>query len=204
MSSEVLLTSTHRNNIFVKTSGAWQELQQGKTVSLKPLDEIKFLEDKFHFRVSFTEGGGSSVDSSPPPPPPHSVVITPKPTGLKVEKKRKLPSWLEESASPPKKKIATKEKSPTSREIYDSNVKLVNSSLTAERNKDDGDGSDADLDRPGPSTPFSISPEKRRPKSFPKLVDEERSNGDLAGPGPSKPIQISPQKQKTKVGILHL
>ena len=214
---EVLLTCTHKNNIFVKTAGDWQELHQGKTVSLKPLDEVKFLEDKFHFQVSFTGGGGTSVESSPPSQP--DVVITPKPTGLKVEKKikpnptglnvekkRKLPSWMTDSESPPKKKIATREKSPTSREIYDKNVKLVNSSLSVERNKveEDEDGSNEDLHRPGPSTPASNPPEKKKPKPIFMDEDEDGSNKDLAVPGPSKPVSISPQKQKPKVGIRHL
>ena len=201
---EVLLTCTHKNNIFVKTAGDWQELHQGKTVSLKARDEIKFLEDKFHFQVSLTGGGETSAAKSPPPLAPPAVVITPKPTGLKVEKKRKLPSWMTDSESPPKKKIATKEKSPTSGEIYDKNVKLVNSSLTVERNKEDEDESKGDLHSP---EPVSNAPEKKRPNPFPKpkVFDEDGSNEDVAGPGPSKPpIPMSPQKQKPKVSILHL
>ena len=193
---EVLLTCSHKNNIFVKTAGVWQELHQGKTVSLRPLDELKFLEDKFHFQVSFTGGGGGGGTSASAEP---VVVITPRPTGLKVEKKttaekkRKLPSWMTDSESPPNKKIATKEKSPTSREIYDKNVKLVNSSLTEERNTEVGeeDGSNRDLYRPGPSSPASNSPEKKKPKPI-------RMNDP--GPGPSKPVSVSPQKQKPKVG----
>ena len=197
--AKVLLSCQHKNFIFVKTAGDWQELHQGETVSLKPLDEIKFLEDKFHFQVSFTGGGGTSAVTSPTPDP---VVITPKPTGLKVEKKikpnptspnvkkRKLPGWMTDSESPPKKKIATKEKSPTSREIYEKNVKLVNSSLTVGRNKEDEVGSYQDLRRPGPST------------ATPFPIDEDRAHEELAGPGPSKPVTISPQIQKPKVGII--
>ena len=207
--TEVLLTCSHKNNIFVKTSGVWQELHQGKTVSLKTLDELKFLEDKFHFQVSFAGGGGGTSGSAEP-----VVVITPKPTGLKVEKrttanptdlnvekKRKLPSWMTDTESPPKKKIATKEKSPTSREIYDKNVKLVNSSLTEKRNKEVGeeDGSNEDLYRPGPSTTASNSPEKNKSKPIRMTEDE-----DLAEPGPSKPVSISAQKHNPKVGSPNL
>ena len=158
--------------------------------------------------VTAVTAGGSSAKSGPPSQ--SDVVITPKPTGLKVEKrikpspsspyvekKRKLPSWMSDTESPPKKKIATTEKSPTSQEIYDKNVRLINSSLTVERNKDEEE--EEDLYRPGPSTPVSKSPVKK-PNPIPQVVDEDGSNQDLAGPGPSKPVAISTQKQKPKVG----
>lgn len=91
--TEVLLTCSHKNNIYVKTSGIWQELHQGKTVSLKTLDELKFLQDKFHFQVSFAGEEGETSGSAEP-----LVVIT-----HNVEKKRKLPSGMTDS-EPEKKK----------------------------------------------------------------------------------------------------
>ena len=83
--SEVVLTCLHRNPVWVKTGpGGWEELCQGKSVTFNHLDQVKFLPDSFHFQLRLRDD---------------PVTIAPQPTGLKLEKKRKLPTWMAESPS---------------------------------------------------------------------------------------------------------
>ena len=104
--------------------GDWKELHQGKTLALQSLDEIKFLEDSFHYQVRFSEGG----DGKTPPSPQSDVVIAPQPTGLLGQgKKRRLPDWMA-GAESPAKKTKTPTKATSSDEKYEKNVRCVVSS----------------------------------------------------------------------------
>jgi len=199
-SGSVLITCTHKNPIYVKSQsqGAWSELLHGKTVALNNLDEIKFLEDCFHFQVRFTECPEVSKPLTPPPtsPEPH-VVITPKPTGLMVERnKRKLPNWMTESESPAKKKkTPPRDKAPTSDEIYDQNVKLVNSSLEDQRTKAENnfEESKSGLDTPGPSHVFQSDQEKPNPWISDEEEDETEADKE------SRKVETEADKENRKV-----
>ena len=100
----VLLTCIHRNCIYVKqkSKASWEELQEGKSVSLEDGDEFRFLQDKFHFKLTQLAISRKSTDNRTeeeklntrlPETPTKcekdnedsvqtsEVVITPKPTG---------------------------------------------------------------------------------------------------------------------------
>ena len=105
ISSFILLFHQQADNI---------KLQEGKTATLTNRDEFKFLQDRFHYQVlipsvkkseEVKEGNQTpekdirredeGVDKED-----SNIVITPKPTGLKTDvKKRKLPDWMTASGS---------------------------------------------------------------------------------------------------------
>jgi len=163
--NQLLLTCNHRNSIFVKKSESktWDELKDGNTAQLFHEDELRFLKEQFLFQVVApflgknkdnekenevshnTEPEDLEFTSNPQefkekkPIDENTVVpdiaITPKPTGLKCEKKRKLPSWMNQpsgSGISPHKKQKT---SPNKPNKYVENARFVNPELRGEKEK---------------------------------------------------------------------
>ena len=107
------LTCLHRNPIFVKKKGEWTELGRDKLIKLENEDEVKFLSNKFHYKIVISSSpdiDGPDSDSkcatreennnkdNDPVVINTEEVISPAPTGLKVIKKRKLPDWMQNSS----------------------------------------------------------------------------------------------------------
>jgi len=146
-------------------SKTWDELKDGNTVQLFHEDEMRFLKEQFLFQVVapflgknkdnkkenevshntepedlvFTSNPqefkeNKPIDENTVVPDP-DIAITPKPTGLKCEKKRKLPSWMNQpsgSGISPHKKQKT---SPDKPNKYVENARFVNPQLRGEKDK---------------------------------------------------------------------
>lgn len=156
---ELELTCLHKNPIFVKKTGDWEELAKDKVIRLKTEDEVKFLENSFHYKVSviaFLNLDDDYGDENESPSKTnvadtvdpfineaastsdHQEIISPPPTGLKVIKKRKLPEWMQNGSPSKKTKKASPDKETDAKEnkkesdVYLKNVKLINSAWNDE------------------------------------------------------------------------
>ena len=147
------LTCLHTNSIYVlKTGDDWTELEKDKMIVLDNGDEVKFLQNSFHYKISIStsadEGATekkseTNFSTMKDMEPSHlrvintEEVIGPAPTGLKVIKKRKLPDWMQNSSPGTAKKLSP-DKAPRAKEnktpdIYSANVKLINSAWKSEK-----------------------------------------------------------------------
>lgn len=99
--SNVVLTCLHKNPIMVKKDD-WQELGKDEHIALHDMDEFKFLENNCHFKVLVREPNKSmfpsGIESNKSP-----VTKEGCPSTTTDSKKRKLPSWMDGSASSPVK-----------------------------------------------------------------------------------------------------
>ena len=148
------LTCLHRNPIFVKKKRDWTELGKDKLIKLENKDEVKFLSNKFHYKIVISSSpdiDGPDSDSkcatreentnedNDPVVINTEEVISPAPTGLKVIKKRKLPDWMQNSSPTKNPKKLSPDKAPLAKEnkkqpdIYLENVKLINSAWNSEK-----------------------------------------------------------------------
>ena len=117
--SDLTLTCLHKNPIFIKKSGQWFELAKDEVVKLENEDEVKFLEDSFHFKVTLPSCRSDPVtapsentvdhglDHDDPAHRDAHVLPSLQPNGLKATKKRKLPDWMSNSPSKKLQKQAT-------------------------------------------------------------------------------------------------
>eukprot|EP00092_Neocalanus_flemingeri_P019444 GFUD01021062.1.p1 GENE.GFUD01021062.1~~GFUD01021062.1.p1 ORF type:complete len:462 (-),score=141.06 GFUD01021062.1:166-1551(-) len=153
---ELKLTCLHRIPIFVKKNGEWQELAKDKVINLENEDEVKFLTNSFHYKISILafldfDNNDSGDDTKTVAAAKHvednnenndpgtsstQNFISPPPTRLKV--KRKLPDWMQNISPSKKSKIASPDKAAVAKDngresdIYLKNVKLINPEWSSE------------------------------------------------------------------------
>ena len=220
---ELELTCLHRNPIFVKKNGEWEELAKDKAIKLEDKNEVKFLTNSFHYKISilaFLDFDNCSDDSKPPSktvatenveesnlnddPGQDSTqeVISPPPTGLKVIKKRKLPDWMQNSSPSKKAQKVSPDKAPIARDnkkqsdIYSKNVKLINSAWNSEEEISEAEEKNFKSDQ----NPFSSKAELSL-TSVTQGASHDNSGSpdtndtiDVAQPSTSKPQARTPMK----------